>query len=61
LIGGIQNLNNPQWTSMFNRIKKVNLEQWRDYLDTKSNMNVKIVEKTGSNFTYNSFRITSLS
>lgn len=61
LIGGIQNLNNPQWTSMFNRIKKVNLEQWRDYLDTKANMNVKIVEKTGSNFVYNSFRITSLS
>ena len=25
LIGGIQNLSNPQWTTMFNRIKKVNL------------------------------------
>ena len=61
LIGGIQNLNNPQWTQMFNRIKKINLEQWRDYLDTKNSMNVKVIEKTGSNFTYNSFRITQLS
>ena len=25
LIGGIQNLNNPQWTQMFNRIKRVDL------------------------------------
>ena len=61
LIGGIQNLNNPQWTQMFNRIKKINLEQWRDYIDTKQSMNVKVIEKTGSNFTYNSFRITQLS
>jgi hypothetical protein len=61
LIGGIQNLNNPQWTQMFNRIKKINLEQWRDYLDTKQSMNVKVVEKHGSSFSYNSFRITQLS
>ena len=61
LIGGIQNLTNPKWTSMYNRIRKVNLEEWREYLETKTSMNVQIVEKSGSNFTYNSFRITSLS
>ena len=61
LIGGIQNLSNPQWTSMFNRIKRVNLEEWEDYINKKQSMTVKIVEKSGRNFTYNSFRITSLS
>ena len=61
LIGGIQNLSNPQWTTMFNRIKKVNLEEWEDYINSKKEMNVIIVEKQGSNFSYNSFRITSLS
>ena len=61
LIGGIQNLNNPQWTTLFNRIKKVNLEEWEDYINKKQSMTVRIVEKSGSNFTYNSFRITQLS
>ena len=61
LIGGIQNLSNPQWTQMFNRIKKVNLEEWEDYINSKEEMNVVIVEKQGSNFSYNSFRITQLS
>ena len=61
LIGGIQNLSNPQWTQMFNRIKKVNLEEWEDYINSKEEMNVTIVEKSGSSFTYNSFRVTSLS
>ena len=61
LIGGIQNLSNPQWTTLFNRIKRVNLEEWRTYIDSKENMSVTIVEKQGSNFSYNSFRITKLS
>ena len=61
LIGGIQNLSNPQWTTMFNRIKKVNLEEWEDYINSKETMNVVITEKSGSNFTYNSFRVTQLS
>ena len=60
LIGGIQNLSNPQWTAMFNRITRVDLDEWRTYIDSKESMNVVIVEKAGSNFTYNSFRITSL-
>ena len=60
LIGGIQNLSNPQWTALYNRIKRVDLEEWREYIDKKESMNVVIVEKAGSNFTYNSFRITSL-
>lgn len=61
LIGGIQNLSNPQWTSMFNRIKRVDLSEWEDYINKKESMTVEIVEKSGSNFTYNSFRITQLS
>ena len=61
LIGGIQNLSNPQWTTMFNRIKKVDLSEWETYINNKETMTVEIVEKSGSNFTYNSFRITDLS
>ena len=61
LIGGIQNLSNPQWTTMFNRIKKVDLSEWETYINSKETMTVEIKEKSGSNFTYNSFRITSLS
>ena len=61
LIGGIQNLSNPQWTQMFNRIKKVDLSEWEEYINNKESMTVEIVEKEGSKFTYNSFRITQLS
>lgn len=61
LIGGIQNLSNPQWTQMFNRIKRVDLEEWEEYINSKEEMTVTIVEKQGSNFSYNSFRVTSLS
>ena len=60
LIGGIQNLSNPQWTTMFNRIKKVDLSEWETYINNKESMTVEIVTKTGS-FSYNSFRITDLS
>ena len=60
LIGGIQNLSNPQWTTMFNRIKKVDLSEWETYINSKESMTVEIVTKTGS-FSYNSFRITQLS
>lgn len=61
LIGGIQNLSNPQWTQMFNRIKRVDLSEWETYINSKESMTVEIVTKSGSNFTYNSFRITQLS
>ena len=61
LIGGIQNLSNPQWTTLFNRIKKVDLSEWEEYINNKESMTVEIVTKSGSNFTYNSFRITDLS
>ena len=61
LIGGIQNLSNPQWTQLYNRIKRVDLSEWETYINNKESMNVVIVEKQGSNFSYNSFRITSLS
>lgn len=61
LIGGIQNLSNPQWTTLYNRIKKVDLSEWEEYINKKESMTVEIVEKSGSNFTYNSFRITDLS
>ena len=61
LIGGIQNLSNPQWTTLFNRIKKVDLSEWEEYINNKETMTVEIVQKEGSNFTYNSFRITDLS
>ena len=61
LIGGIQNLSNPEWTNTFNRIKRVDLSEWETYINNKESMTVEIKEKSGSNFTYNSFRITELS
>ena len=61
LIGGIQNLSNPQWTQLYNRIKRVDLSEWETYINSKETMTVEIKEKSGSNFTYNSFRITQLS
>ena len=61
LIGGIQNLSNPQWTTMFNRIKRVDLSEWETYINNKESMTVEIVTKEGSSFSYNSFRITDLS
>ena len=60
LIAGIMNLKNPQWTRMYNRIKQVNLEDWRKYLGDKERMRICIVEKQGNNFVYNSFRIMEL-
>ena len=61
LIGGIQNLSNPQWTQMFNRIKRVDLSEWETYINQKESMTVEIITKEGSSFSYNSFRITDLS
>ena len=61
LIGGIQNLNNPGWTKKYNRIKKVDLSEWEEYINSKESMTVEIQAKQGSNFSYNSFRITDLS
>ena len=60
LIGGIQNLNNPGWTKKYNRIKKVDLSEWETYINSKESMTVEIEAKEGSNFTYNSFRVTNL-
>lgn len=60
LIGGIQNLNNPGWTKKYNRIKKVDLSEWEAYINSKESMTVEIQAKSGSNFTYNSFRVTNL-
>ena len=60
LIGGIQNLNNPGWTKKHNRIKKVDLSEWETYINSKESMTVEIEAKSGSNFTYNSFRVTNL-
>ena len=61
LIASIQELSNPQWSKLYNRIKRVDLSEWETYINSKESMWVKIVEKQGSNFSYNSFRVTSLS
>lgn len=60
LIGGIQNLSNPQWTRTFNRIKSVKLSEWETYLASKETMTVRIVAKEGNGFNYNSFIILEL-
>lgn len=40
-----------------NRIKKVNLQEWMDYIDTVPSMTIRVFEKAGSTFTYNSFKV----
>ena len=57
LIAGLQNLQDPEWSTKFNRIRKVNIEDWQNYVNDLESMNVKVVTKDGSSFTYNSFRI----
>ena len=51
------NLKDPKWSTKFNRIRKVNIEDWINYVNSLESMNVKVVTKDGSSFTYNSFRI----
>lgn len=60
LVGGIQDLHVPRWTDEYNRIKRVDLEEWQEYLDTKDNMRIKVVEKQGNGFNYNSFKVMGL-
>lgn len=60
LIGGIMNLSNPQWTRTNNRIKSVNITEWANYINNKESMTVKVHEKQGNSFSYNSFRIMEL-
>ena len=57
LVAGLQNLQDPQWSTKFNRIRKVNLNEWQTYVNNLEEMNVKVVTKSGSSFNYNSFRI----
>ena len=57
LIAGLQNLDDPKWSSRYNRIRKVNVTDWQEYVNKLEGMNVKVVAKTGSSFTYNSFKI----
>ena len=57
LVAGLQNLQDPKWSTKFNRIRKVNLNEWQTYVNNLEGMNVKVVKKTGSSFSYNSFRI----
>ena len=58
LVAGLQNLQDPKWSTRFNRIRKVNVEEWQKYVNNLEGMNVKVVTKTGSSFSYNSFKIT---
>ena len=57
LVAGLQNLQDPDWSKRFNRIRKVNVEDWQKYVNNLEGMNVKVVTKTGSSFSYNSFKI----
>lgn len=57
LVAGLQNLQDPKWSKKYNRIRKVNLEDWINYVNGLEQMEVKVVSKSGSSFTYNSFKI----
>lgn len=60
LIAGTMNLSDPEWSTIYNRIKSVNLEDWETYINSKEKMTIRVVAKEGNNFTYNSFRIVDL-
>lgn len=57
LIGGIYEINTPGWTSMYNRIKEVDVNQWRDFINNLESMKIEAKTMNGNGFDYNTFRV----
>ena len=61
LIGSLRECGGDKdWFKKNNRIRKVDLQDWIDYLDTVPSMTIRVYEKAGSNFVYNSFKVIGL-
>lgn len=63
LVGGIMNIRTEgAWTTQYNRIRKVDLSEFRDYFEKEVNelvIQVKTIE--ANDFAYNSFKVVGLS
>lgn len=59
-ITSIKELESPGFASLFNRINKVDLKEFRDFLNDCSEATIKCLERQGGSFTYNSFIFTKI-
>lgn len=59
-ITSIKELESPGFASLFNRINKVDLKEFRDFLNDCSEATIKCLERQGGSFTYNSFIFTNI-
>ena len=60
LIGGIMELEQPGWTSMYNRIKEVNIHEWRKFINSLESIKIQAKAMSGDGFEYNTFKIVDL-
>lgn len=58
-IASIQDLNGSQFSSLYNRIKIVNLSEFREYINSMDVMTIKALERTGR-ISYMSFCVVEL-
>ena len=59
-ITSIKELESPGFASLFNRINKVDLKEFRDFINDCSEATIKCLERQGGSFTYNSFIFTNI-
>jgi len=59
-ITSIKELESPGFASLFNRINKVDLKEFRDFINGCSEATLKCLERQGGNFVYNSFIFTKI-
>ena len=59
-ITSIKDLESPGFASLFNRINKVDLKEFRDFINGCSEATLKCLERQGGNFVYNYFILTKI-
>ena len=52
-------LENPGVTQNMNIIKKVDINEFREFINNLSEMTIRVKTEYGNNFTYNTFIVTS--
>lgn len=56
---GLMELENPGVTQNMNMIKKVDINEFREFINNLSEMTIRVKTEYGNNFTYNTFIVTS--
>ena len=56
---GLMELENPGVTQDMNIIKKVDINEFREFINNLSEMTIRVKTEYGNNFTYNTFIVTS--